>query len=115
MTGSIGSFANPSVLDVCVRAVDLAGNRSPEECTLIAVFDPNAGYVTGAGTFESPLGALVGSTATGTARFGFQSKYARGATVLTGSTQNQPGTFAFALTAIDGAISPEVVGWTDSE
>jgi hypothetical protein len=43
--------------------------------------------VTGAGTIESPSGALAGSTAAGTARFGFQSKYARGATVPTGNTQ----------------------------
>lgn len=86
VTGSIGSFASAGVLNVCVRASDLAGNQSQEECILIAVYDPSAGYVTGAGTFESPIGALVGSTATGTARFGFQSKYARGATVPSGST-----------------------------
>jgi len=136
VTGSIGSFANPGVLNTCVRASDLAGNQSTEECILIAVYDPVGGYVTGAGTFESPSGALTGSTATGIARFGFQSKYARGATVPTGNTQfkfragnfefdstsyewlvvagaraqykgegvirNQPGTFTFMLTAIDG-------------
>jgi len=138
VTGSIGSFATPSVLNACVRASDLAGNQSPEECILIAVYDPSGGYVTGAGTFESPSGALAGSTLTGTARFGFQSKYARGATVPTGNTQfkfragdfefdsisyewlvvagargqykgtgvikNQPGTFDFVLTTIDGEL-----------
>jgi hypothetical protein len=87
VTGPIGPVAEPSVVDACVRAVDVAGNQSAEECTLIAVFDPTAGYVTGAGTIDSPVGALVGSTAAGTARFGFQSKYARGATVPSGSTQ----------------------------
>jgi len=108
------------------------------EATRIAVYDPSGGYVTGAGTFESPSGALAGSTLTGTARFGFQSKYARGATVPTGNTQfkfragdfefdsisyewlvvagargqykgtgvikNQPGTFDFVLTTIDGEL-----------
>ena len=74
VAGSIGSFASPSVRNVCVRAADLAGNQSQEECTLIAVYDPTGSYVTGAGTFESPSGALVGSTAAGTARFGFQSR-----------------------------------------
>lgn len=86
VTGSLGSFSTPDVVETCVRAVDLAGNRSVEECTYIAVFDPSAGHVTGAGTIDSPPGALVGSTATGAARFGFQSKYARGAYVPTGST-----------------------------
>jgi hypothetical protein len=87
VSGSVGSFASPGVLDVCVRAADLAGNHSPEECVLVAVFDPSGGYVTGAGTIDSPAGALAGSTAAGTARFGFQSKYARGATVPSGNTQ----------------------------
>jgi hypothetical protein len=86
VTGSLGSFSTPDVVETCVRAVDLAGNQSAEECTYIAVFDPSAGYVTGAGTIDSPPGALVGSTASGAARFGFQSKYARGANVPTGST-----------------------------
>ena len=86
VTGSLGSFSTPDVVEACVRAVDLAGNQSAEECTYIAVFDPNAGYVTGAGTIDSPPGALVGSTASGAARFGFQSKYAKGANVPTGST-----------------------------
>jgi hypothetical protein len=87
VTGALGAFTNAGVLDVCVRATDLAGNQSTDECVLVAVFDPNGGYVTGAGTIESPPGALAGSTATGTARFGFQSKYARGATVPSGKTQ----------------------------
>jgi hypothetical protein len=86
-SGSIGSFAQPNVLEACIRGVDLADNYGAEECILLAVFDPAAGYVTGAGTIDSPPGALVGSTATGTARFGFQSKYARGATLPSGSTQ----------------------------
>lgn len=87
VTGTIGPFAEPGVLEACVRATDVAGNQSSDECTLIAVFDPSAGYVTGAGTVDSPAGALIGSEAAGTARFGFQSKYARGATVPSGNTQ----------------------------
>jgi hypothetical protein len=70
-----------------VRATDRAGNAGAEECLLIAVFDPTGGSVSGAGTIDSPSGALVGSTAIGTARFGFQSKYAKGASVPSGNTQ----------------------------
>jgi hypothetical protein len=138
VSGSLGSFPTPAVLNACVRATDLAGNLSPEECTMIAVYDPAAGFVTGAGVFESPLGALTGSTAAGKALFAFQSRYSPGASVPTGNTQfkfkagnfefdstaydwlvvagaraqfkgqglikNQAGTFAFVLTAIDGAL-----------
>ncbi len=105
-TGSIGSFSTPSVLEACVRALDLAGNQSSEECILLAVFDPSAGYVTGAGTIESPAGALAGSAATGTARFGFQSKYARGATVPTGNTsfKFRAGDLEFDSTAYEWLV-----------
>ena len=106
VTGPIASFASPAVLNACVRAADLAGNQSADECTLIAVFDPNGGYVTGAGTLESPSGALIGSNATGPARFGFQSKYARGATVPSGSTsfKFRAGDFEFDSTSYDWLV-----------
>ncbi len=87
INGSIGLFATPAVINLCAFALDLAGNESPEECTMIAVYDPDGGFVTGAGTFQSPLGALTGSTTTGRAQFAFQAKYQRGADVPTGNTQ----------------------------
>jgi hypothetical protein len=101
VSGSIGAFATPTVVEACVRAVDLAGNAGDEECLLIAVFDPAGGYVTGAGTIDSPQGALAGSSAAGTARFGFQSKYAKGAMVPSGNTQFRfrAGDFEFDSTA----------------
>ena len=104
--GVIGSFPAPSVVNVCVLATDLAGNQSPEGCTLIAVYDPNGAFVSGAGSFQSPLGALTGSTATGRAQFGFQSKYLPGAGVPAGNTQFKfkAGDFEFNSTAYEWLV-----------
>ena len=86
-TGTLGSFPAPAVINLCTLAIDTAGNQSTEECIMVAVYDPSSGFVTGAGTFQSPSGALTGSTASGRAQFAFQSKYLRGATVPSGNTQ----------------------------
>jgi hypothetical protein len=57
---------------------------------LLAVYDPNGGFVTGAGWINSPPRALAAiPVQTGKANFGFQSKYQKGANVPTGNTQFQ--------------------------
>ncbi len=56
---------------------------------LVVIYDPSAGWVTGGGWINSPAGALVGSTLTGKANFGFVSKYQRGNSVPTGNTEFQ--------------------------
>jgi hypothetical protein len=78
------------VYTVCVRAQDLAGNDSPQECTLFAVYDPSGGFVTGGGWINSPAGAYrLDVSLTGKANFGFVSKYLKGATTPTGQTEFQ--------------------------
>jgi hypothetical protein len=68
---------------------------------MVVVFDPDAGFVTGGGTIDSPPGALVADpTAVGKANFGFVSKYPKRAaadTVPEGQTefQFQAGNFNF--------------------
>ena len=106
VSGSIGSFAAPAVVNACVRATDLAGNQSLQECTMIALYDPGAGFVTGAGIFESPPGALTGSPATGKAHFAFQSRYSPGAPVPTGNThfKFKTGNFEFNSTGYDWLV-----------
>ncbi len=105
-TGSLGSFLSPAVLNACVRATDIAGNQSTEECVMIAVYDVSAGFVTGAGTLQSPVGALVGSPASGRAQFAFQSKYKQGATVPSGNTQFKfkAGNFEFDSTEYEWLV-----------
>ncbi len=55
----------------------------------LAVYDPNGGFVTGGGWFNSPDGALVGTHTTGKANFGFVSKYKKGSNVPEGNTEFQ--------------------------
>jgi hypothetical protein len=78
------------VYNVCVRGTDAAGNVAIPECTLLAVYDPSAGFVTGGGWINSPAGAYVANPSlTGKANFGFVSKYQKGAQVPTGQTEFQ--------------------------
>jgi YVTN family beta-propeller protein len=55
---------------------------------IVVIYDPDAGFVTGGGWFNSPLGAYsVNPLLTGKANFGFVSKYKKGASAPTGETE----------------------------
>jgi hypothetical protein len=61
-----------------------------DEFNYVVVYDPAAGFVTGGGYINSPAGAYTEEpTMTGTANFGFVSKYQKGQTLPTGNTQFQ--------------------------
>ena len=80
------------VLSVCVTGRDALppGNVSDPECVLLAVYDPNAGFVTGGGWIMSPAGAYVTNPSlTGKATFGFVSKYKKGQSTPDGNTEFQ--------------------------
>ena len=65
------------------------------------LYDPSAGFVTGGGWISSPAGAYPESPSlTGKASFGFVSKYQKGATTPSGSTEFQfhAGSFEFKST-----------------
>jgi hypothetical protein len=84
------AFTAATVVSVCVRGTDTAGKIGPSECVLLAVYDPNGGFVTGGGWINSPPGAYApDGTLTGKASFGFVSKYPKGATVPQGNTEFQ--------------------------
>ena len=56
----------------------------------IVIYDPSAGFVTGGGWIDSPVGACPSdSTLTGKASFGFVAKYKKGADVPMGTTEFQ--------------------------
>ena len=59
----------------------------------VVVFDPSGGFVTGGGWINSPAGACKLTAAcvgaTGKAKFGFVSKYKKGATTPIGQTEFQ--------------------------
>ena len=57
---------------------------------IVVIYDPNGGFVTGGGWFDSSAGAYKPDrTLTGKANFGFVSKYQKGASIPTGETEFQ--------------------------
>lgn len=91
VTAAVPAFAQANVHQLCVAGTDTAGNSGEEDCTLLAVYDPSAGFVTGGGWTDSPANAChltpscVGLT--GKANFGFVSKYQQGQQTPTGNTK----------------------------
>jgi hypothetical protein len=81
VTAGIGAFPTAAVHTACVRGTDLWGNVGAEQCVLLAVYDPSAGFATGGGWIMSPPGAYAADpTLTGRANFGFV--YARSTALI---------------------------------
>ena len=90
VTATLADMLLVGVYDVCVSGTDAADNTGTEECTFLVVYDPDAGFVTGGGWIESPIGAYVADpTLTGKANFGFVAKYKKGQSVPDGNTEFQ--------------------------
>lgn len=71
-------------------AVDDGRGGTATDTTYVVVYDPSAGFVTGGGWFDSPVGAYAAdATLDGRATFGFTSQYKKGADVPTGNTEFQ--------------------------
>ncbi|MGD8406509.1 MAG: PKD domain-containing protein [Anaerolineales bacterium] len=86
-TYTAGSEAG--IFEVCLTVNDGIID-SAEACTIVVVYDPSAGFVTGGGWIESPAGAYMDDESlSGKATFGFVSKYKKGANVPTGNTEFQ--------------------------
>jgi PKD repeat protein/sugar lactone lactonase YvrE len=70
------------------------------------VYDPNAGYVVGAGSIDSPAGAYKYDSSSGTALFGFVSKYVKGKSVPQGITEfyYHAGSMNFVSTNYDWLV-----------
>jgi hypothetical protein len=62
VTASFNAPATPGIYDLCARGTDSAGNIGPEDCTMLVVYDPAGGFVTGGGWIESPSGAYMPSS-----------------------------------------------------
>lgn len=83
------SYTAAGVFNPVITVTDDAGD-SDSASPMVVVFDPEGGFVTGGGHYESPAGAFVADPdATGKATFGFVSKYKRGSFVPSGNTQFQ--------------------------
>lgn len=98
------TYATPGVYAVTLTVSDDDGGSATQRFEYVTVFDPEGGFVTGGGSIDSPPGAYTPDpSAAGRATFGFVSKYAKGATTPTGSTEFQlrSGGFTFKSTSYD--------------
>ncbi len=83
------SYSTAGIYTVCLTVNDGSLDSVPA-CTLVVVYDPSAGFVTGGGWIDSPAGAYIADPSlAGKATFGFMSKYQKGASVPTGNTAFQ--------------------------
>lgn len=81
-------FASAGVYTVIVTVIDPEGAEATSKFEYVVVYDPGAGFVTGLGWLQSPAGAYAPDPGmTGTALFGFASKYQRGILVPIGVTE----------------------------
>lgn len=95
-------YATAGVYGVPVTVTDADGAQGTATFEYVVIYDPSAGFVTGGGWINSPVGAYVPDLAlTGKATFGFVSKYQKGANVPTGNTEFQfkAGNLNFSSTA----------------
>jgi hypothetical protein len=79
----------PGLYDVQIVVNDGTVDSLPAT-TMVVVYDPTGGFVTGGGWIDSPAGAYKADpTLTGKASFGFVAKYKKGANVPDGNTEFQ--------------------------
>ena len=103
VTGS-HSYTTPGVYEIKVTVTDDDSGSGESIYQYIVIYDNSAsgGFVTGAGTINSPLGAYILNTSlTGIARFGFVSKYQPGANAPNGNTQFKFQAADFTFTSTD--------------
>jgi hypothetical protein len=82
------SYAAAGVYQTTLSVTDTGGLVGQRTSPYIVIYDPNGGYVTGGGTFNSLAGAYVAHPSlTGSANFGFVAKYPHNGGAPTGNTE----------------------------
>jgi hypothetical protein len=82
------TYADPGVYTATLTITDSKFNSTQQVFPFIVVYDPEGGFVTGGGWIHSPPGAYPADPImTGSAEFGFVSKYKKDATAPMGETE----------------------------
>jgi hypothetical protein len=95
-------FTSPGVYKVTLTVTDDDGGADSASTaggleTMFVVYDPSAGFVTGAGWIDSPAGAYTADPGlAGRANFGFVARYKKGQSAPDGQTQ-----FAFSAAGFE--------------
>jgi predicted extracellular nuclease len=109
-TGTIAgqhSYTTPGLYTIQVEVCDDFGHCDQATYQFVVIYDPNGGFVTGGGWFNSPAGAYTLDAAfTGKATFGFNCKYQKAAAVPKGNTEFQlhGTTFNFKATTLQWLV-----------
>lgn len=93
------SFATPGIytIEVTVTDDDLGADSKTID---VVVYDPSAGFVTGAGSIDSPAGAYAADPSlSGKATLAFVAKYQNGASIPSGQTMFKFMTASFNFTS----------------
>jgi hypothetical protein len=84
------AYTAPGIYTVALEVTDNFGQTDVVESQYIVVYDPDGGFVTGGGWFDSPAGAYQHDPdLTGTVNFGFNTKYKNNSIEPTGETNIQ--------------------------
>lgn len=102
------TFASAGTYTVCLTVTD-DDAASDSDCSpsYVVVYDPSAGFVTGGGWVNVPAGSYPANpAASGPGRFGFVSKYQKGASIPVGNTefQLQTGDLNFHSSSYDWLV-----------
>jgi hypothetical protein len=106
VTGS-HTYTADGVYTVTLTVTNIGGGSAQSVFQYVVVYNPSAGFVTGAGKITSPGGAYAANPSlTGQANFGLNAKYKSGATVPTGNTDFQfpPANLTFQSTSYDWLV-----------
>ena len=85
------TYGSAGIYTICVTLTDDDGD-SDAECadSYVVVYDPSAGFVTGGGWISAAPGSFPADpSVSGPGRFGFVSKYKKGASIPDGNTEFQ--------------------------
>lgn len=100
-------YSQPGVYTLELSLTDSCGTVSTSYYKYVVIYDPNGDFVTGSGTIYSPPGASTEfPLASGTAGFGFVSKYDKNKSVPKGTTEFEfyAGNFYFLSTSYDWLV-----------